>query len=61
MLKAVDKLPKGSETCVVAGGNHRGFASYSHQPLDWEVSKAGRNLANLAATRILENIVKRHL
>lgn len=39
MLKAVDKLPKGTEICVVEGGNHRGFASYSYQPLDWEVSK----------------------
>lgn len=39
MLKAADKLPKGTETCVVEGGNHRGFASYSLQPLDWEVSK----------------------
>lgn len=39
MLKTVDKLPKGAETCVVEGGNHRGFASYSRQPLDWEVSK----------------------
>ena len=37
MQKAVDKLPRGAEICVVEGGNHRGFASYSRQPLDWEV------------------------
>lgn len=37
MQKAVDKLPRGAEICVVEGGNNRGFASYSRQPLDWEV------------------------
>lgn len=39
MLAAMDKLPKGTETCVVEGGNHGGFASYARQFLDWEVSK----------------------
>lgn len=38
MQKAIHKLPTDTEICVVAGGNHRGFASYSNQPLDWEVS-----------------------
>lgn len=37
MQKAVDKLPRGTEMCVVEGGNNSGFASYSRQPLDWEV------------------------
>lgn len=35
--KAAGKLPKDTETCIVEGGNHRGFASYTLQPLDWEV------------------------
>ncbi|CAN0090721.1 unnamed protein product [Scytosiphon promiscuus] len=38
MQKAANKLPAGTETCIVEGGNHRGFASYSRQPLDWEAS-----------------------
>ncbi|CAM9961673.1 unnamed protein product [Ectocarpus fasciculatus] len=38
MQKAVDKWPKGTETCIVEGGNHRGFASYGRQPLDWEAT-----------------------
>ncbi|CAM9173446.1 unnamed protein product [Hapterophycus canaliculatus] len=38
MQKAADKLPQGTETCIVEGGNHRGFASYTHQPLDWEAT-----------------------
>lgn len=37
MQRAMDKLPRGAEICVVEGGNNRGFASYSRQPLDWEV------------------------
>ncbi|CAM9661813.1 unnamed protein product [Laminaria digitata] len=38
MLKTMDKLPKDTETCVVDGGNHSGFGSYSHQLLDWEAT-----------------------
>eukprot|EP00752_Nemacystus_decipiens_P016500 g14749.t2 len=38
MKKAMDKLPRGAEVCIVEGGNNRGFASYSRQPLDWEAT-----------------------
>lgn len=37
MQEAMKGLPKGTETCIVEGGNHRGFAAYSRQPMDWEV------------------------
>lgn len=32
-------MPKGTETLIIEGGNHRGFGSYTHQVMDWEVSK----------------------
>lgn len=34
-------MPVGCEYVVAEGGNHRGFASYSWQPLDWEVGREG--------------------
>lgn len=39
MEKSAHKLPKNTETVVVEGGNHRGFAHYTRQPLDWEVRR----------------------
>lgn len=36
--KAKEKMPKGTETLMIEGGNHRGFGSYTHQAIDWEVS-----------------------
>lgn len=38
MEKSAHLMPKDTETFVVDGGNHRGFACYNRQPLDWEVS-----------------------
>lgn len=37
--KSAHKRPKDMETVVVEGGNHRGFAHYTRQPLDWEVRR----------------------
>lgn len=42
MKASSHKLPKGAVTVVAEGGNHRGFASYSWQPLDWEVRSRAR-------------------
>lgn len=53
MQKAVVKLPKGTETCIVEGGNHRGFASYGRQPLDWEVRE---DLLDAAHERVDEAV-----
>lgn len=37
--KAKEKMPEGTETFMIEGGNHRGFGSYTHnQGMDWEVS-----------------------
>lgn len=46
------RLPKGAETVVVEGGNHRGFASYAWQPLDWEVRDAKAANSNSSRRRL---------
>lgn len=30
-------LTEGAEMVTIEGGNHKGFGSYYHQPLDWKV------------------------
>lgn len=37
LAKSAHKLPKDTDKITVEGGNHRGYASYTWQPLDWEV------------------------
>lgn len=61
MQKAVDKLPRGTEVCVVEGGNNRGFASYSRQPLDWEATITTEEQLRItmeALTEFIESRVK---
>lgn len=50
LKRSAPRLPKNAEIKIVEGGNHRGFASYTWQPLDWEVSTALRSLPNLFLT-----------
>ncbi|CAM9223043.1 unnamed protein product [Scytosiphon promiscuus] len=60
LKNSAHKLPKDAETVVIEGGNHRGFASYGWQPLDWEATislEEQRRLVVEALSKFIESKV----
>lgn len=57
--QSVPKMPTGLETVVVEGGNHRGFASYSWQPLDWKATISEQEQRRIVVETILDFIERR--
>eukprot|EP00752_Nemacystus_decipiens_P003850 g3542.t1 len=57
--KAAHKLPKDTESVVVEGGNHRGFAHYTRQPLDWEATISPQEQQRIVVDAIVDFIGRR--
>eukprot|EP00903_Cladosiphon_okamuranus_P006492 g6351.t1 len=56
LARSAHKLPKDFETVVVEGGNHRGFVSYTRQPLDWEATISEQEQRRLVVEALVDFI-----
>eukprot|EP00752_Nemacystus_decipiens_P003849 g3541.t1 len=59
LKKAAHKLPKDTETIVVEGGNHRNFAHYTRQALDWEATISPEEQQGIVVDALVDFIGRR--